>query len=511
MERKADRWLPSPLQQQPNSDTRPLWQPNPDHADGTPNTQRLAYESTADVIGLSGTAGWGKSSLLLGMAANKHQRSAIFRRVFPNLRSLIEDSREIFNAEGTEHGKDSFNESLHRWSLSGSKMLEFEACQHEHDKFKQRGRPRDFYAFDEAPEFSRSQFEFISAWNRSADKSQHCQIFLAFNVPSDDAGGWVIDYFLPWITHLFPEKFSHTHPAKPGELRWFATVDGKETEFENGEPVKVGNETIYPRSRTFFFGTLLDNPYYDEKYVATLQAQPEPIRSQLLYGNFAVDTIANPMQVLPTAWVKAAQRRWLEREKPDMPVSGVGVDVARGGKDALTISKRYGTWFDEVRKVPGVNVEDGPAAAGMVHDALSGDAHIGYINIDAASVGSSAYDSLKVMYPKIVNPVNAAEKSGHVVRAESGQVVIRMRNRRAEYYWRMRQALDPVHGDNIALPGGNEIVADLCAAKYEWQAGGVVQIESKDEIKARIGRSPDVGEAILLANMPPDKKEVYIV
>jgi len=33
--------------------TRPLiWQPSPDHADGTPNTQRLAMESKADILGI---------------------------------------------------------------------------------------------------------------------------------------------------------------------------------------------------------------------------------------------------------------------------------------------------------------------------------------------------------------------------------------------------------------------------------------------------------------------------
>lgn len=488
----------------------PLWQPNPDHADGTPNTQRLAYESTADVVGLSGTAGWGKTDLLLGMAANKHRRSVIFRRVFPNLRSVIERSREVFNPDGSNHSNDSFNESLHRWTIeSGRKMLEFEACQYEHDKYKQRGRPRDFYAIDEAPEFTKTIVDFITAWNRSPDPDQRCQVFLAFNVPSDDAGGWVIDYFLPWIAYLFPEKFTHPNPAKPGELRWYATVDSKEVEFENGDPVQVGDEMIYPRSRTFFFGTLLDNPYYDEKYVSLLQAQPEPIRSQLLYGNFAVEMAADPWQVIPTAWIKLAQRRWMEMEKPDMPLSGVGVDVARGGGDKLVVSKRYGTWFDELTIKPGVNVEDGPAGAGILYNTVKDDKYIGYINIDVIGVGSSVYDSAKVMFPKVVNPVNAAEGSDYVVRAENGQTVIKMKNKRAEYYWRMRQALDPEHGDNLALPPGNEVVADLCAAKFKWLAGGVIQIEDKDEIKKRIGRSPDVGEAILLAHLTR-KRGVFV-
>jgi hypothetical protein len=42
-------------------------------------------------------------------------------------------------------------------------------------------------------------------------------------------------------------------------------------------------------------------------------------------------------------------------------------------------------------------------------------------------------------------------------------------------------------------------VTDLCAARYQMMADRVIQIEPKEEIKKRIGRSPDVGEAIMMA------------
>jgi hypothetical protein len=487
----------------------PLWRPNPDHADGTPNTQRLAYESKATVIGLSGTAGWGKTDCLLGLAAEKHTRSVIFRRVFPNLRSVIERSREVFNPDDRDHSKDSFNESLHRWSLDGGRrMVEFEACQYERDKLKQRGRPRDFYAFDEATEFTRSQIEFITGWLRTTDPKQHLRIILAFNVPTDESGSWVVDYFLPWIAYLFPQKFSHPNPAAPGELRYYATVDGRETECADGEPFQHGDELIKPVSRTFYFGTLLDNPHMSDDYKAILQSSPEPLRSQLLYGNFAAEGMADPWQVLPTAWVKAAQKRWLEREKPDMPLSGVGVDVARGGRDSLTICKRYGSWFDEIGKTAGVNVEDGPAAAGIVQQQIANDRHIGYISVDVIGVGSSAYDSLHAMYEELARPINVAEGSDYVAMSNTDppRPLFRMRNIRAEMYWRFREMLDPERGSEIALPPDNEMVADLCAARYKVMAGGVIQIEEKDKIKERIGRSPDVGEAVLLAAFDPPER-----
>ena len=75
---------------------------------------------------------------------------------------------------------------------------------------------------------------------------------------------------------------------------------------------------------------------------------------------------------------------------------------------------------------------------------------------------------------------------------------LKMRNMRAEYYWRFRDSLDPQFGDEPALPPGNEIVADLCSARYKVTTAGV-QIEYKEDIKRRLGRSPDKGESILLA------------
>jgi hypothetical protein len=59
--------------------------------------------------------------------------------------------------------------------------------------------------------------------------------------------------------------------------------------------------------------------------------------------------------------------------------------------------------------------------------------------------------------------------------------------------------LEPETGDNLALPPDPEILSDLCAPRYELRASGIV-VEAKEHIKARIGRSPDVGDAVVLAH-----------
>ncbi len=442
-----------------------------------------------------GAAGGGKSDLLLGMAGECHERSIIFRRVFPNLRFLIERSRQIYNSEGESHARDSYNESLHIWRLLRGNMVEFGSIQYEGDKTNFQGRPHDLIGFDEAPEFTESQILFVTAWNRTTTDGQRVRVILTGNPPIDESGNWLVRRYAAWLDP------NHPNPAKAGELRWYAMLDGKEVELMNGDTIEHKGETIYPRSRTFIPAKLDDNPFYskDGRYRSVLQSLPEPLRSQLLNGDFQASAVADPFQIIPADWVRLAQKRWLEREMPKTPLTAVGIDPSRGGRDKTALAKRYDNWFDEVKTWDGVVVKDGAIMAELARQEI-GNIEPNYINIDVSAIGSSAYDHLKVMYNNVI-PFNPAEGSEY--RDRSGK--LKMRNKRAEMYWRTRDALDPVNGDDIVLPPGNELLADLCSARYEVSSAGV-KVEDKEKIKERIGRSPDVGEALMMCNFPAPKK-----
>jgi hypothetical protein len=63
----------------------------------------------------------------------------------------------------------------------------------------------------------------------------------------------------------------------------------------------------------------------------------------------------------------------------------------------------------------------------------------------------------------------------------------------------VREALDPDSGQDIALPPDRDLRADLTAPRWSITARGI-QVESKEEIRKRIGRSPDAGDAVMLAH-----------
>lgn len=473
----------------------PCWIPDPRN-----RPQCAAYNSEADVIGYGGSAGGGKTDLLLGFAGTKHTRSIIFRRVFPLLEGIESRSKDVYNAPGTDRLRDRYNESLHRWELSNGATVRFAAMQYEDDKHNFQGRPYDFYGFDEATEFTENQVRFVTGWNRSTKMGQRCRVVMAFNPPMDESGEWVTRYFAAWLD---PTSGS---PAKDGELRWYAMLDGEEKECKDGSGFEHKDEFIVPKSRTFFHAQLSDNVILQQTgYSATIDAMPEPIRS-LLKGKFGAYRILDPFQVIPATWVRAAQERWAATAQPEV-LKSVGIDVARGGGDKTVIATLRVDRFDDLHKYPGVTTPDGQTVAILANQIIStcnvikqdasGKETIEeakpVVGIDVIGVGAAVFDAMQSsgLHIEGVNfgaGATGTDKSGKFSFA----------NIRACAYWKLREALDPDYGATLALPMDKELLGDLCAPKWSIKTGKIY-IESKDEIIKRLGRSPDCADAVAIA------------
>ena len=67
-------------------------------------------------------------------------------------------------------------------------------------------------------------------------------------------------------------------------------------------------------------------------------------------------------------------------------------------------------------------------------------------------------------------------------------------NRRAENYWRLRRALE--RGE-VALPDEPRLVEELLAVRFEVTSEGKLKIEPKQNIRVRLGRSPDFADALV--------------
>lgn len=199
--------------------------------------------------------------------------------------------------------------------------------------------------------------------------------------------------------------------------------------------------------------------------------------------------------VIPLGWIEAAMDRWRawdEAGRP-LPTEGlkvVGVDVARSGTDKTVLALRHGDLITELRKTAR---EDTMQTAGRVKGILDATEGMTAV-IDVIGIGAGVVDRLREQRMP-VDGFNASE--GTKRRDSSGE--LGFVNQRAAAWWQLRELLDPASASEIVLPPDDLLLGDLTAPHWRVASGGRIQVESKDDIKKRIGRSTDDGDAVVMA------------
>ncbi len=451
----------------------------------SPGPQYDAYRCKADVLLYGGQAGGGKSGLLVGLALTQHRRSLLMRRQYTDLGALQEDCLEKYGSRKGFSGSPPA-----KLRTEDGRLVDFGAAKMPGDEQHWKGQAHDFLGIDEASQFLESQVRFLMGWVRSVDEGQRCRTVLATNPPENIAeGAWLKKMFAPWLDPAFH------NPAKPGELRWVVSDEIGEDRWVDGpEPIEIDGRTVRPISRTFIPAALADNPFLkDTSYGAQLDALPEPLRSAVRDGNWMISHEDDQWQVIPTNWILQAQQRWT-RNPPEAPMCAIGVDVAQGGSNDTVLAPRYDVWFAEPIVVPGRETPGGTEVAALVFKHRQNNAEI--IVDMGGGYGGGVYDHLKANNIPVVG-FRGAEAS--TARTQPDRLM-GFYNKRAEAWWRFREALDPDQpgGAEVALPPDSELVADLVSPRFETRSGKI-KIEAKEDIVKRLGRSPDRGDAVVMA------------
>jgi hypothetical protein len=480
-----------------------------------PQTEALL--SDAFVLLYGGSAGSGKTDLGIGAAMTEHKRALLIRRQFTDLKGLTDRSIQI---NGT---RDGFNgSSPPRLNTRDNRLLMFGSAKDENALMSLQGIPRDLLYVEEAAQLPEHSIKTLIGWTRSNDPDQRCRVILGSNPPLSDEGAWMAQIFAPWLDP------THPNPAEPGELRWFCTDHYGEDVAVPGPGVYEYNDEGYPvlskkdendnaayraQSRTFVPARLKDNKFLlDTGYKQVLDNMPEPQRSALRDGNFAKARQDAELQLIPSDWIAAAQARW-EPHPPDMmPQTCMGVDVAQGGMDRTIIARRHAGWYDELIDKPGRETPDGKSIAGLV---MQHRMNMADIVIDmGGGYGGSAYEQLASnlpVYPETgessVHKYKGSEKSNR----KTVQGGLPFYNKRAEAYYRFREALDPGQpgGSDIALPTDDELFRQLCSIRLKEDDATVLQLEPKVNLVKRIGKSPDKADAVVMAWSRGGKPEMH--
>ena len=113
--------------------------------------------------------------------------------------------------------------------------------------------------------------------------------------------------------------------------------------------------------------------------------------------------------------------------------------------------------------------------------------------IDAGGVGGGVVDILNDRgFRRVVRPIMFGGKA----LADD-----RYHNRRAEMWDELRIWLSGEQ--RVQLPNDENLANELCAVNKKYDSRGRLQLEEKEEIKKRLGKSPDMADALALTFAEP--------
>jgi phage terminase large subunit len=179
--------------------------------------------------------------------------------------------------------------------------------------------------------------------------------------------------------------------------------------------------------------------------------------------------------LIPYKWVEQAIDRSLEKTTP----IEVSCDVARYGSDVTVIMQRHGPVARVSSRMAKRDTMEVAGAVKFLYNNLKATK----AKIDVIGIGSGVCDRLREQRIGVMD-CNNAEKA---IDSEN------FLNARAENYWHLRTLFKE---GNIDIENNKFLVQELTSLKYKYHSSGRIMVESKEDIRKRIGRSPDYADAL---------------
>lgn len=218
------------------------------------------------------------------------------------------------------------------------------------------------------------------------------------------------------------------------------------------------------------------------------------------------------------SWLESAADRWEDgafRDAVEKAEPLVAVDPARYGPDSTVLVVRLGPRLDRIvswsragtmETVDRIRDEAGKAGVTRqfygphprrgefgINPRLRRYRHqnhwrggTGHLVVDAVGLGGGVADRLEQLRYHV-----SSFNGGRRARDKK-----RFLNARAEAYWELRERLEE---GTIALPRDEKLFDELVAIRWKPTSLGQIQIESKDDLRDRLGRSPDRADAVSMA------------
>ena len=228
----------------------------------------------------------------------------------------------------------------------------------------------------------------------------------------------------------------------------------------------------------------LDSTQVSREFIAQMAEQYGEDSNIYRVRVLGLPPAADDDAVIPRHLVEAAVGREVDGVATVMPVWGL--DVARMGGDRSALCKRRGnvvtepikTWRDkDLMQLCGIVLSE--------YEATPYPDRPSEIVVDSIGLGAGVVDRL-IELDLPARGVNVAESSA------MGQKFVRLRD---ELWWSGREWLEK---RDCVLPAQDELMEELTMPRFTYTSTGKLKVESKDEMRKRGRKSPDIADAFLL-------------
>jgi hypothetical protein len=243
--------------------------------------------------------------------------------------------------------------------------------------------------------------------------------------------------------------------------------------------------------------TIEDNSYVTKAYKESLKNLPPKEYKRFVEGNW--ETTDDPDQLIKLEWILAAKD-----VEPQKGIRTIGVDVARFGDDQSCLCDCEGNRLYSIEYHD--NLDTKRLSSIIQAKMLLNNVKPCNVKIDAVGIGAGVVDNLKGSGYKVTEVIGGAkpirrknkiETSCDGMLTKAPESLYTFFNLRSQLYWEAREEL---RCGMVCLDvEDHKLIEDLTAPHYKISSDRQIRVESKDDIKKRLGRSPDAGDAYVYA------------
>ncbi len=193
--------------------------------------------------------------------------------------------------------------------------------------------------------------------------------------------------------------------------------------------------------------------------------------------------MADDDTIIPFHLAHSATQRDIEMTPDIKPIWGL--DVARFGTDKTALCKRYGNVVTDIDAWQGLDLMQTVGRVMAEYEALPSSQRPTEILVDSIGVGGGVVDRLRELGVP-VRGINVGEAPA------MGKTYM---NLRSELWFKTKGWLED---RSCKIPRNDQLVAELTGIRYAFTSSGKMKAESKDAMRKRGLKSPDLADALCL-------------